>query len=287
MMVSIAAVAMGCSHQADDKAKSLPPLQLANLMYDLGNYDSALVLVNGLLLADSLDVSAHELRGKLLYHFSDTTHAEAELHTAIDLSLTDSAKEKIIENIISWEIDGSNKEAARKKLKEELSLYKSDKVGRKRVLDHVAHSYIELGDTTEAIQSYEMALKEFKDWEAAHVQLANLFLATGKWGKAASHYEACERTTLHKNVQYNLGQCYLKLGNKSSAIARFKSASELGHAKACENYRELTARTEYSVSSRCCDGTSSSSTGRGTCSHHHGVCGLEYTPYKVYTVQCK
>lgn len=61
---------------------------------------------------------------------------------------------------------------------------------------------------------------------------------------------------------------------------------ELGNKNACKEYRELTARTRYYKRSRCCDGTTSSATGRGACSHHGGVCRIENVPYKEYTINC-
>lgn len=70
------------------------------------------------------------------------------------------------------------------------------------------------------------------------------------------------------------GQCFLKLKKKEEAIVEIYKASELGNANAQKLYEKVNPIIKEIIGyrTRCCDGTTSYSTGRGTCSHHGGVC---------------
>jgi len=80
-------------------------------------------------------------------------------------------------------------------------------------------------------------------------------------------------------------QCYVQLNEKRNAVSDARKALTLGHpdAEALHNEINPIKKTKRLIS-RCCDGTTSYSTGRGTCSHHRGVCGTEneITEYREY-----
>lgn len=78
--------------------------------------------------------------------------------------------------------------------------------------------------------------------------------------------------------------CYSKTGKIAEAVADCKIAMKLGDTNAVRLYNKinpLKKRIAYYVT-RCCDGTTSSSSGRGTCSHHGGVCDWNEPVYEEY-----
>jgi hypothetical protein len=85
-------------------------------------------------------------------------------------------------------------------------------------------------------------------------------------------------------VHLLLGNSYLQLGDKVSAIRSYRTSANLGNQNASELYEKLNPlkkRVSYYVT-LCCDGTYSYSTGRGTCSWHGGVCQWNYPIYETY-----
>lgn len=278
----------GCTLETkESREKQKTILEQAESFYKEKKYDEALGLVNEALIQDSNLVNAHELRGKLLYHFTDTVEAESEFEYAIDISTEDTEKEKIMDDIISWEIDHGNKEKARRNLRNELNLYENDSVKKSHVIIHVANKFLKMKDTTEAISVYEEALRSHPKWIVLHKRLGNIYANSKNYRKAVKHYETCSKAGKSSaELELNLANSYMKLKKRKAALPHFQLAAEKGSRTACETYREMTATTRYTTSSACCDGTSSSSTGRGTCSHHGGVCGIRRTPHKVYNYSC-
>ncbi|MBC5994019.1 tetratricopeptide repeat protein [Pontibacter cellulosilyticus] len=113
-----------------------------------------------------------------------------------------------------------------------------------------------------------------------------LTLVSAKKYKAA----AADLTTLidqsptDGDLLYNRALCYSKLGKTKEAVADLKTAIEVGHVEANklhERINPLKKRVAYYVT-RCCDGTTSSATGRGACSHHGGVCDWNDPVYEEY-----
>jgi len=91
----------------------------------------------------------------------------------------------------------------------------------------------------------------------------------------------------------DLGKFYKKQRNTIQTIHYLRKAYNLEGkgGNACQLLREETRQrvvTGYYTYSVCCDGTTSSSTGRGTCSHHGGVCSTKSEPiYNIrYTMEC-
>lgn len=90
----------------------------------------------------------------------------------------------------------------------------------------------------------------------------------------------------NRNALYNRAICLSKIGNTKDAVRDVKKAMGLGHPdaeKLHEKINPLLKRiTGYHTV--CCDGSTSYSSGRGTCSHHGGVCGTapDYEKYRKY-----
>lgn len=84
------------------------------------------------------------------------------------------------------------------------------------------------------------------------------------------------------NAYLELAKLYVEeegLANRILCLqAAIKSTSDNElKAEAQKRYDKANPETKTYIGrrSRCCDGTSSSATGRGACSHHGGVCGTE------------
>lgn len=95
-----------------------------------------------------------------------------------------------------------------------------------------------------------------------------------QYNTAAEFYE-------ENKIKLNRGEAYLmiakshrKLGNIEQAVINAYNASKEKNEEGTKLYDELnplkSVRTGYRQ--RCCDGTTSYSTGKGTCSGHGGVC---------------
>lgn len=88
----------------------------------------------------------------------------------------------------------------------------------------------------------------------------------------------------NSNLYYNRAICYNKTGKIREAVYDCRQAIKLGNSAADKLYNKINPikrRIAYYVT-RCCDGTTSGSTGRGTCSHHGGVCDWNEPVYEEY-----
>ncbi len=86
------------------------------------------------------------------------------------------------------------------------------------------------------------------------------------------------------DMKYNRAICYNKIGNVLEAVNDLRPLMESGHSEAEKLYNKinpLRKKVAYYVT-RCCDGTTSSATGRGACSHHGGVCNWNDPVYHEY-----
>jgi tetratricopeptide (TPR) repeat protein len=86
------------------------------------------------------------------------------------------------------------------------------------------------------------------------------------------------------DLLYSRALCYRKEKKMQEATADCKSAMQLGSKDAETLYNKINPplkRVSYYIT-RCCDGTTSSATGRGACSHHGGVCALSQPVYEEY-----
>ncbi|OMP80873.1 DUF3761 domain-containing protein [[Flexibacter] sp. ATCC 35208] len=79
------------------------------------------------------------------------------------------------------------------------------------------------------------------------------------------------------SMLYQRALCYDKLGDDEEAVKDLRKAMELGSAEANTLHEKINPEIKKVTGyvTRCCDGSISYSTGRGTCSHHGGVCGRE------------
>lgn len=112
-----------------------------------------------------------------------------------------------------------------------------------------------------------MALKGRRKYQEAIDELDNL-------GRKTSDYKS--------EIPLIKGQCLLKLKKKEDAIVQIYEASELGNEEAKKLYNKVNPIRKVITGyiTRCCDGTTSSSSGKGACSHHGGVCKWNEPVYR-------
>jgi len=259
----------------------------ARLEYRYSKYSEALTFINEAIHEDSTNSEYYELRGKILYELQDTLHSEEDFKRTLTLAKTDSLKDIRIKELINWDLQHGEKEKARELLKEEIKLYKNDSLKHIEIMEYAAERYLTIGDTLETINLYLQLSKDYKHTGTFYNKIGILYSRMHKNKSAILEFKKAVKIEPQNDMFiYNLGVGYLNRGSKQRAKKHFKKAAELGHKDACKEYRELSARTRYYQESRCCDGSTSSATGRGACSHHGGVCRILNIPYKVYTVEC-
>jgi tetratricopeptide (TPR) repeat protein len=168
-----------------------------------------------------------------------------------------------------------------------ISLESVDTSHFKRANHLISDYYFKLDNPKKAIATLSKTIDEVKTDTTGFQKLAEFYQKEKQNTKAISYYKKVVNLDSSNVSAYNkIASLYIKNKRKKSAIKYYRVAANKGSSEACENLRELTAKTKYYTRSVCCDGTTSGSTGRGTCSHHGGVCGYEKVPYKEYTIRC-
>lgn len=136
-----------------------------------------------------------------------------------------------------------------------------------------------------AIQYLSAAVRFTDNIDEFIQKRADSYLSLNDVNNAVNDYSILISSSYNKSDNYySRALCYKKLKDKRSAIADLKEAIQLGNTKATKVYEQLNPlkrRILYYVT-RCCDGTTSNATGRGACSHHHGVCDWNDPVYEEY-----
>ncbi|MBF0344168.1 MAG: tetratricopeptide repeat protein [Nitrospirae bacterium] len=87
--------------------------------------------------------------------------------------------------------------------------------------------YAERGDIAGAVRKIQYALRINPRCKGAHISLANIYAKTGEIDKAIREYMAELLVDNSAEVHNNLGYCYEKLNDVSSAIVHYERAIEL------------------------------------------------------------
>jgi tetratricopeptide (TPR) repeat protein len=107
----------------------------------------------------------------------------------------------------------------------------------------------------------------------------------GKYGVALPELsDLLVQNSNNPSLLYQRAICYSKTGKMQEAVNDCKEAMKLGSPEAeklHEKINPLRKKVAYYVT-RCCDGSTSSATGRGACSHHSGVCNWSEPVYEEY-----
>ena len=93
-----------------------------------------------------------------------------------------------------------------------------------------------------------------------------------------------KRSVNYRENLYNRALCYQKLKEIQLAVNDLKEAIKFGHEDAEKLHEKINPerkRVAYYVT-RCWDGSTSNSNGRGACSHHGGVKNWNDPVYETY-----
>ena len=89
--------------------------------------------------------------------------------------------------------------------------------------------------------------------------------------------ELINQSPNNSDLLYNRAICYSKIRKMQEAVDDLNAAINLGNQDAVKYNDKINPIRKHIIGylTKCCDGTTSSSSGRGACSHHGGVCGSE------------
>ncbi len=119
----------------------------------------------------------------------------------------------------------------------------------------IGDSYCIKGQYTEAIpylEQYHSGTAKADITREDYYQLGYAYHRTSQWQKAIDNYSNCDKANdeLHQLASYNMGECYLKLGQKEYARNAFDQASRMEFNKdiqedALFNYAKLAFELSY------------------------------------------
>ena len=135
-----------------------------------------------------------------------------------------------------------------------------------------------------SIINLDSALIIYPNNHEAHYQKCVALKKRRKYNSALKEVnKLIKKTSWRKDKVLLLkGQCLLKLGRKEEAVISFYGSAKRNSIEAgqlYEKYNPYMKVVSY-YTTLCCDGTHSTATGRGACSHHGGVCNWRYPIYK-------
>lgn len=93
--------------------------------------------------------------------------------------------------------------------------------------DYLANSYIKLGETEEAIKSYQTAIRFNPFRDDMHIKLGNLYYAEERYQEAENSYKEAVRINPIANNHYSLGQVYLATNRYIEAENQFNEVLRL------------------------------------------------------------
>lgn len=142
-------------------------------------------------------------------------------------------------------------------------------------LDHAARFAASEGDRG-LLEKEKISIATLKSGE---------LIKAGKYKMAMGELDALlANNPGNSDLLYYRAMCYSKTGRTAEAVQDCKKAMEIGSEEASklhEKINPIRKRVAYYVT-RCCDGSTSSATGRGACSHHGGVCDWNDPVYEEY-----
>ena len=260
--------------------------------YKSGNYDLALKLVNESIRIDSLRVNPDYLilKGKIENEKGDSVNYRKTFQAALTSINNDSLKYFKTIELCDWALLKKDTTYAKELIGSITKIFSTkDSLNFTNSFLKAYSYYLDLNDTISGINIY----KELSDSISNPIiynQLGVQYYIIGESNNAISYYEKAIKLDSTNGVYYNnLGVAYQKINKTKQAINNYKLGVQYENEDACDNLREITAKTKYRKISRCWDGSISYSTGQGTCSHHGGIKQYEYQPYKEYTISwnCK
>jgi tetratricopeptide (TPR) repeat protein len=138
----------------------------------------------------------------------------------------------------------------------------------------------------EAIENISKALLLATDEKAEILSKRAEYKINGKQidGALSDYSEILLINKENPEILYARALCYIKLKKTQEAVNDLKIAIKLGSAESDKLHEKINPKkrriAHYVV--RCCDGSSSSHSGRGACSHHGGICNPSEPVYEEY-----
>jgi len=93
--------------------------------------------------------------------------------------------------------------------------------------DYLAQSYIQLGDTNSAINTYKKSIAAVSNQDTTHTSLANLYYSIGDYSSAVKEYAQAAKLNPSASNLYSLGQGYLADGQYNNAMKEFSQVRRL------------------------------------------------------------
>jgi tetratricopeptide (TPR) repeat protein len=276
----------GNNNYAYGNSSNLSNLDSAKTNLQSGNYSKAIAFANEHIAIDSIDYKPFIIKS-ISYSFISPDSVMNPLEEVLvndDLYYKSGVLRDISDRYNEYE--KKSKPIVIKHINSCLDSLISDPDLYYKTLKYTSEA-IRVSDKASAVKMLNSAKKKLPKETRINRLLGDNYVIDKDYRNAIKEYEKFIKKDENVNVRVALGDMYLEQKSKSKAKKHYKKAMELGNQHACEQYRELTAITRYNTISRCCDGSSSYSTGRGTCSHHGGVCRTEREPYKEYQYNCK
>jgi tetratricopeptide (TPR) repeat protein len=96
------------------------------------------------------------------------------------------------------------------------------------VYNLLAQSYIQIGQTEDAIKAYRSSISMAPTDDTAHLQLGNIYFSQGRFNEAETEYRSAVKNnpTLSTNL-FSLGQVYLATGRTREAETTFQSVIKM------------------------------------------------------------
>ncbi|WP_298238043.1 hypothetical protein [uncultured Algibacter sp.] len=264
----------------------------AKTEFELQNYDKALSLVTESIKIDSLKKNPDYfiLKGKIEKSKGDTIQFKNDFKIALNLIKNDTIKYNKIIKLYEWNLSRKDTVYSKELLKESLSLFTTiDSTNFTNSHLNAHNNYLKLRDTIASIESYKRLCDSIPN-PLIFNEIGIYYSNKQNTRKAIEYYKkAIELDTINGIYYNNLGVSYENLKNKKQAIKYYRFGVQYENRDACNNLRNITAKTRYRKIARCWDGTMTYSLGKGACSHHGGIRRYENEPYKEYTMDwnCK
>ena len=175
-------------------------------------------------------------------------------------------------------------EAHVKQVQDSLLKVQEEKKSTEKRLMRASDSLINKRKYDAALSLCDSALATDSNFVDARLEKSKIFRLRKQYKQAMEECAAVMRQDARKGgAWYERALCYVAQGKKKEAVDDLRQAMELNYPEAAGLYDKINPVKRRIAGSHCvcCDGSISYSSGRGTCSHHGGVCGTEYD-YETY-----
>lgn len=199
--------------------------KIATTMDSIGDYKAALSQMDSLIKRDSANYAFIFTKGRIYQDASDTMNAIAYYKKALKIY---PAPEGVLflANLL-----------AEKKNPESLNLIKQVKSLRLGAADNANCDFIagvyyaRVNDTTNAIKSLDMAIEQNYTLMPAYIEKGLVYFDHKDYPKALQVFQfASQVNHLYADAYYYMGRSYEMMGQKDSAILRFKQAYSLDNS---------------------------------------------------------